>query len=168
MEDRSIILEVTFKAALLGRWQSLELNCEACGVSVRFDLQRLRARTKHRVISEFVHRARCRFCGAPPASAYLVKKLEGNDPLRWMPFHIEEWSKDGNRREALLTASHSATVGRAAFECTVSERPKQFITLRKGTWLIATSRPDPPPGKVARLPDRKRDEMSTEKSQGVG
>lgn len=156
MEDKTIILDVTFKAALLERWQRLELNCEACGVSVRFDLQRLRDRTKHRVVSEFVSRAHCRFCGSPPTGAYLVKRFAENDPLRHMAFHVEEWSDDGIRRQALLSACHSAGAGRAAFELTAKERPKQFITLRKGTWLLATTRPDPSPDKVIRLPDRKQ------------
>lgn len=156
MEDKTILLDVTFKAALLSRWQRLELSCEACGVSVRFDLQRLRARTKHRVISEFVSRAHCRICGSPPTSAYLVKNFVENDPLGQLPYQVEQWSQDGNRLEELVVASRLANPARAAFDAVVKDRPNQYFTLRHRTWLLATTRPDPPPDKVVRLADRKQ------------
>lgn len=156
MEEKTIILDVTFKAALLARWQSLELSCEGCGLTVRFDLQRLRARTKHRVVSEFVSRTHCRFCGGSPTAAYLVKTFAENDPLRQMSFKVEQWSEDGARLEELVVASRLLIPARAAFDATVKIRPKLHLTLRDRTWLLATTRPDPPPDKVVSLSDRKR------------
>lgn len=167
MEDKSSVLEVTFKAALLASWTRLELACEACGVAVRFDLQRFRDRTKHRVVSEFVTRARCRFCGGQPATAFLVRKALRADPLKELTFHVEEWSEDGQTLQGLLSACHSATVGRATFEVTAKERPRQVITLRKGTWLIATTLPDPQPDNVSPIGDRRTPRMAGEPNRQV-
>lgn len=131
-------------------------------MSVRFDLQRLRVRTKHRVISEFVSHGHCRVCGSPPTTAYLVKNFVEIDPLWQMPFQVEQWTEDGARLEELVVASRLLAPARAAFDATVKDRPKQYLTLRHQTWLLATTRPDPPPDKVVRLSDRKRPEAEQE------
>lgn len=145
MEDRTIVLNVTFKAALIANWQWLELQCEPCGVTIRFELQPLRARTRHNVVSDFVARARCRFCGEPPAKAFLVRRYEDADPLQFMKFRIEEWTHDGQHIEAIKAACCSATAGWAAYHVIVKDNPGRHITFRIGSYLMATTKPEPPP-----------------------
>lgn len=163
MEDRTIVLNVTFKAALIANWQWLELECEPCGVTVRFGLAQLRERTKHRVISDYVARARCRFCGEPPAKVFLMRRFEDADPFQFLRFRVEEWAHDGQHVEAIKAACYSVTAGWAAYHAVVKDLPGRHITYRIGAWLFASTRPEPqptPPNNVVPMPKRGNSEAA--------
>lgn len=145
MDDRSIVLNVTFKAALADRWEHLEIECEACDVTVRYGVQALQARTHHRVVSDLVAHLRCRICGAAPTAVYLVRRNAPADPLKGLPYRVEEWTHDGQHVDSIKAACCSVTAGWAAYHVAVKDYPSRHITFRIGAYLMATTRPEPPP-----------------------
>ncbi|WP_036790227.1 hypothetical protein [Pleomorphomonas koreensis] len=158
MESRSIVLDVTFRAALADRWEHLEIRCDACDVTVRYGVQALRTRTRHRVVSDLVAHLRCRICGAAPTSVHLVRTHEDVDPFKFLPFRVEEWTHDGRQVETMKAACGSVTAGWAAYHVVVADNPGRHVTLRIGSYLLASTRPEPPPeppSNVTQLPARK-------------
>lgn len=158
MEIRSLILELTFKAALIEGWEQLEVCCEPCAVTVRMGLAELRARTPHRVVSDLVAHLRCRVCGCAPSKVYLMRTYEDADPLQGLKFRVEEWTQDGQHVEAIKAACYSVSTGWEAYHQAVKDLPGRYLTYRIGAWLFASTRPEPPPeppGNVVPMFERK-------------
>jgi hypothetical protein len=102
---------------------------------------------------------RCRICGTPPSTVYLVKILEDADPLQFLKFRVEEWTDDGQHVEAIKAACSNVTSGWAAYHAIVKDIPNRHLTFRIGTWLFASTRPEPPPSppsNVVPMPKRSR------------
>lgn len=158
METRTIVLDVTFKAALIEGWEQLEIKCEPCAVTVRMGLQELRARTQHHVVSDLVAHLRCRVCGHAPSTVHLMRTYEDADPFQYLRFQVEEWTPDGLHVESIKAACYSVTTGWQAYHQAVKDLPGRYLTYRLGAWLFASTRPEPPPSppsNVVPMPERK-------------
>jgi hypothetical protein len=78
----------------------------------------------------------------PPPPEQLVTPLVLNDEPETLPFRVDLWEMNRQKVERLLAKVASAALAQAIFEAALHEYPKRYITVQKGSRLIAQSPSD--------------------------
>jgi|GraSoiStandDraft_12_1057312.scaffolds.fasta_scaffold1834855_1 hypothetical protein len=67
----------------------------------------------------------------------LVRLGAATTPVERLPYKVDLWNQERRDIERVLARAASAVLARAMFEAARNEHPERYITLRRGTRLIA-------------------------------